>query len=115
MPCGACSDVNIWIDASSGDPDLYALDTSWPIVSSPPKCDNCQSFCQSIQSVLGQRDECLHLSTTEDQIYVVVYAFADYGAATITFENVGDVESGMAIEVVHAFINTKQPLSVLWL
>ena len=58
------------------------------------------------------RDECTHLSTTEDQIYVLVYAFADYGDATITFENVvGDVEElpecvpGMDIAVVDAFIN----------
>ena len=113
---GLCSDVNIWIESSSGDPDLYALDTSWPIISSPPNCDNCESGCESILSaedhLAGMRDECTHLSTTEDQIYVLVYAFADYGDATITFENVvGDVEElpecvpGMAIAVVDAFIN----------
>ena len=116
---GPCSGVNIWIDSSSGDPDLYALDTSWPIISSPPNCDNCRSFCQSIKSArkhsAGERDECTQLSTTEEQIYVLVYAFADYGDATITFENVdGDVEElpecgpGMTVAVLGAFVNTQQ-------
>ena len=119
MHCdGPCSDVSISLDASSGDPDLYALDTSWPIISSPPNCDNCKSFCESIyaesEHSAGIKDECTHLSTTEDQIYVLVYAFSDYGDASITFENAKDVEEltecivGMGTAVIDAFINTSR-------
>ena len=115
---GPCSDVNIFLDASSGDPDLYALDKSWPIISSPPDCDNCKSFCESIlggsDHSAGQTDECTHLNTTEDQIYVLVYAYSDYGEAWITFENVTNVEElrdcvvGMCTVVINAFINSQE-------
>ena len=97
---GPCFGINIWLDIGSGDADLYALDTSWPIVSHPPLCHNCWFFCQSIKSArehrAGARDECMQLHTTKEEIYVLVYAYSDYGNVNITFEDkhhvIGDVE-----------------------
>ena len=85
----ACENVKIKLEVESGDPELFALDYSEPLLNGNQYCSDCSSFCSSRR---GTSESC-DISTTRNSFYVLVYALSDYGSGRITFENVLNVET----------------------
>ena len=85
----SCQDVKIKLQVTSGDPELFALDYSQPILSDYGNCGVCSSFCNSRS---GATESC-NISSDRDTFYVLIYALSSYGNGNITFENVLNVET----------------------
>ena len=43
---GPCTDVNVFLEVQSGDLQLFALESSQPLIENH-KCEACKSFCAS--------------------------------------------------------------------
>jgi hypothetical protein len=101
---GQCRGAKVTLQSTTGDPDLYGLETEIPCsdVTSACTCAECNAFCES-KSTSGT-DVCDNLNTESSVFYIAVYAHTEYDDATITFENVQKVvevsvngESGKSI------------------
>ena len=86
---GPCSGVNVFLNVSSGDPDLFALENARPSIKSG-QCRECKGFCYSTKA--GGMEACNNITTTADTFVVVLYAYKSYETGTITFENVEDAK-----------------------
>ena len=88
----SCQDVKIKLVVDYGDPELYGLVDSEPVINSGGNdgggsCKECQGFCYS----RGGASESCDISTKENKFYIAVHAYQTYGSGNITFENVADV------------------------
>ena len=84
----ACQNVNVALEVDSGDPDLFGLEDSTPIITE----NECRA-CALCSSRGGTSESCPLISTVNNTFRVMVYAFGAYGNGNITFENVLSVES----------------------
>ena len=82
-----CQDVKIKLVVDYGDPELYGLVGSEPVINGGGTCRECNGFCYS----RGGATESCDISTKENKFYIAVYAYETFGSGNITFENVEDV------------------------
>ena len=99
--------MKISLNVESGDPELFALDESEPVIKSS-NCEACSSFCNSRQA--GTSESC-EVSSKLNTFYVALWAYSDYGGGNITFENVLSVTAyGNVLMFGTCFIAVKKRL-----
>ena len=93
---GPCIGVKITLYHTTGDPDLYGLESQIPCTDPTVSCScsECRNFCESISTSLT--DVCDNINSISDTFYITVYAYDDYDDSTISFENVALVEETSA-------------------
>ena len=89
---GPCRGTKVTLESTSGNPDLYGLETEIPCSdpTSDCTCPGCSNFCES--NSISQTDVCDSLNASSSIFYITVYAQTGYDDATITFQNVQSVE-----------------------
>ena len=88
---GFCRDVNVHLEVSSGDADLYAREEAPPAIENS-NCEDCP-LCKSRSSNL--EDSCSGISTNAGaSFYLTVTAHKNYRGASILISgnNLSDVE-----------------------
>ena len=87
----SCQDVKVKLVVDYGDPELFGLVDSEPVINTRfdggGSCKECNGFCYS----RGGASESCDISTKENKFYIAVYAYETFGSGNITFENVEDV------------------------
>lgn len=84
---GPCINVNVFLNVSSGDPDLYVSENSTPVIKSS-ECINCnESLCAALSDDMEFIESCENITTVEDNFHVLVYAYESYENGTIKYEN----------------------------
>ena len=88
---GPCRGAKVTLHSTTGNPDLYGLETEIPCsdLTTDCTCAGCNAFCESTSP--SQTDFCDNLNTKSSVFYITVYAHTEYDDATVTFENIRKV------------------------